>query len=92
MTTDQKKEIRQEVKRRRAEALPETLHENSHEDYEKTFVELEAYKNTALLLAYVDAKREVETRLLMEQAWKDAKKVAAPRVDGDGIMHYYYIR
>ena len=27
----------------------------------------------------------------MEQAWKDAKKVAAPRVDGDGIMHYYYI-
>ena len=29
MTTDQKKEIRQEVKRRRAEALPETLHENS---------------------------------------------------------------
>ena len=90
MTTDQKKEIRQEVKRRRAEALPETLHENSLK-IKKTFVELEAYKNTALLLAYVDAKREVETRLLMEQAWKDGKKVAAPRVDGDGIMHYYYI-
>ena len=90
MTTDQKKEIRQEVKRRRAEALPETLHENSLK-IKKTFVELEVYKNTALLLAYVDAKREVETRLLMEQAWKDAKKVAAPRVDGDGIMHYYYI-
>ena len=90
MTTDQKKEIRQEVKRRRAEALPETLHENSLK-IKKTFVELEDYKNTALLLAYVDAKREVETRLLMEQAWKDGKKVAAPRVDGDGIMHYYYI-
>ena len=66
MTTDQKKEIRQEVKRRRAEALPETLHENSLK-IKKTFVELEAYKNTALLLAYVDAKREVETRLLMER-------------------------
>ena len=90
MTTDQKKEIRQEVKRRRAEALPETLHENSLK-IKKTFVELEAYKNTALLLAYVDAKREVETRLLMERAWKDHKKVAAPRVDGDGIMDYYYI-
>ena len=66
MTTDQKKEIRQEVKRRRAEALPETLHENSLK-IKNTFVELEVYKNTALLLAYVDAKREVETRLLMEQ-------------------------
>ena len=74
MTTDQKKEIRQEVKRRRAEALPETLHENSLK-IKKTFVELEVYKNAALLLAYVDAKREVETRLLMEQAWKDGKKV-----------------
>ena len=79
MTTDQKKEIRQEVKRRRAEALPETLHENSLK-IKKTFVELEVYKNTALLLAYVDAKREVETRLLIEQAWKDGKKVAAPRI------------
>lgn len=48
-------------------------------------------QNTDLLLAYVDAKREVETRLLMERAWKDHKKVAAPRVDGDGIMDYYYI-
>ena len=81
MTTDQKKEIRQEVKRRRAEALPETLHENSLK-IKKTFVELKAYKNTALLLAYVDAKREVETRLLMEQAWKDGKKVA-------GKLWYY---
>ena len=90
MTADQKKEIRQEVKRRRAEAAPESLHENSLK-IKDAFTELEAYKNAALLLAYVDAKREVETRLLMAQAWKDGKKVAAPRVDGDGIMHYYYI-
>ena len=90
MTTDQKKEIRQEVKYRRAEAALETLHESSQK-IKDTFAELEAYQNAALLLAYVDAKREVETRLLMAQAWKDGKKVAAPRVDGDGIMHYYYI-
>ena len=90
MTTDQKKKIRQEVKRRRAQAEPEALHENSLR-IKDTFVKLEAYRNAVLLLAYVDAKREVETRLLMAQAWKDGKKVAAPRVDGDGIMHYYYI-
>ena len=75
---------------RRAVAELGTLHENSRKIVE-TFVSLPQYQNTDLLLAYVDAKREVETRLLMERAWKDHKKVAAPRVDGDGIMDYYYI-
>ena len=90
MQKEQKKEIRTEVKRRRAEAALEALHENSVKIVE-TFTALEAYKKAEILLAYVDAKREVETRLLMAQAWKDGKKVAAPRVDGDGIMHYYYL-
>lgn len=78
------------MKRRRAEAKAELLHAASLRVLEQ-FKELPAYKEAALLLAYVDAKREVETRLLMQQAWKDGKKVAAPRVDGDGIMHYYYV-
>ena len=79
-----KKEIRAEVKKRRAEAELGTLHENSRKIVE-TFVSLPQYQNTDLLLAYVDAKREVETRLLMERAWKDHKKVAAPRVDGEPV-------
>ena len=78
------------MKRRRAEAKEEWLHAASLRVLEQ-FKELPAYKEAALLLAYVDAKREVETRLLMQQAWKDGKKVAAPRVDGNGIMHYYYV-
>ena len=90
MTADRKKKIRQEVKKRRAAADEETLHQNSL-SIMRSFTELDEYKEAGLLLAYVDAKREVETRLLMAQAWKDGKKVAAPRVDGNGIMHYYYI-
>ena len=67
-----KKEIRAgSQERRRAEAELGTLHENSKKIVE-TFVSLPQYQNTDLLLAYVDAKREVETRLLMERAWKDA--------------------
>lgn len=85
-----KQEIRTEVKKRRAESNLETLHENSVKIIER-FIELPMYQEAETLLAYVDAKREVETRLLMQQAWKDGKKVAAPRVDGDGIMYYYYI-
>lgn len=90
MEKTNKKEIRAEVKRRRAETAPEQLHADSVKIIEK-FTELEVYQKTSILLAYVDAKREVETRLLMEQAWKDGKKVAAPRCDDDGIMYYYYL-
>ena len=85
-----KKEIRAEAKKRRREADEETLHEKSLQILER-FRQLSAYKDASLLLAYVDAKREVETRLLMRCAWDDGKKVAAPRVDGDGIMHFYYL-
>jgi len=88
--TNKKQEIRIEVKRRRAEADEKVLHQDSLEILHR-FTNLEVYQETKILLAYVDAKREVETRLLMQQAWKDHKKVAAPRVDGDGIMHYYYL-
>ncbi len=87
----EKKEIRAEVKKRRREADEETLHEKSLQILER-FRQLSAYKDASLLLAYVDAKREVETRLLMRCAWDDGKKVAVPRVDGDGIMHFYYLR
>lgn len=86
-----KKEIRAEVKKRRREADEETLHEKSLQILER-FRQLSAYKDASLLLAYVDAKREAETRLLMRCAWDDGKKVAVPRVDGDGIMHFYYLR
>lgn len=90
MEKNRKKEIRTEVKRRRAEAEISKLHEDSLRIVER-FTELGAYREASLLLVYVDAKREVETRLLMQRAWKDGKKVAAPRVDGNGIMHYYYL-
>ena len=86
----EKKEIRAEVKRRRRAADEEVLHADSQKILER-FTALPAYRDASLLLAYVDAKREAETRPIMERAWQDGKKVAAPRVDGTGIMHYYYL-
>ena len=90
MEKNRKTAIRTEVKQRRAQADPAFLHEASLR-IRKSFTNLEAYQSSGILLAYVDAKREVETRLLMQQAWEDGKKVAAPRVDRDGIMHYYFL-
>ncbi len=85
-----KKEIRAEVKRRRAEADAASLQAASARILE-LFTALAEYKEASLLLAYVDAKREVETRPLMRKAWQDGKRVAVPRVDGNGVMHYYNI-
>ncbi len=90
MEKNRKAEIRTEVKRRRAAADLKSLHEASLRIKER-LTALEAYQKAEVFLAYVDAKQEVETRLLMQQAWEDGKKVAAPRVDGDGIMHYYIV-
>lgn len=90
MEKNKKAEIRTEVKKRRANADTTELHQASVRIMEQ-FISLKAYQEAEILLAYVDAKREVETRLLMDKAWKDGKKVAAPRVDGNGIMHYYYM-
>ena len=84
MEKNRKTAIRTEVKQRRAQADPAFLHEASLR-IRKSFTNLEAYQSSGILLAYVDAKREVETRLLMQQAWEDGKKVAAPRVDRDEI-------
>lgn len=90
MGKDQKKEIRAEAKRRRESADPARLREDSRRIMER-LTGLGAYQNADVLLVYVDAKREVETRLLMQRAWEDKKRVAVPRVDGNGIMHYYDI-
>lgn len=90
MEKNKKAEIRTEVKQRRASADPASLHEASLQIKER-FTSLPAYQEASVLLAYVDAKREVETRLLMQKAWEDKKTVAAPRVDKNGIMHYYVV-
>ncbi len=86
----EKGRIRAEVKRRRKEASDEQLHMDSRMITERV-ASLPQWGEADLLLAYVDAKREVETRLLMQKAWKSGKRVAAPRVDDRGIMHYYYL-
>ena len=49
-----------------------------------------AYQKSELVFAYIDAKGEVKTRDVIEDSWKNGKKVAVPRVHGD-IMKFYYI-
>ncbi len=55
------------------------------------FIETDIYKNSEVIMCYVDYKNEVETRPLIEHALVEHKCVLLPRVDGE-VMHFYGIR
>lgn len=85
----EKKLIRKEIFRRRKEASQEELDIWSDAIIEKVLA-TDMYKNCETIYTYVAYKREVETKGLIQQAWKDGKKVAVPRVEGS-VMNFYYI-
>lgn len=84
-----KKLIRREIFRRRNEAAPEDLARWS-DCIQKRMYSSELYQNSESIYTYVAYKREVETKELITQAWKDGKRVAVPRVEGKE-MNFYYI-
>lgn len=84
-----KKDIRKRVLEKRNHMSDKAWEEKSHCIYEKVvthpfFMEADA------VYCYVDYRREVGTRSIIEHAWKTGKKVAVPKVDGD-TMEFYYI-
>lgn len=51
------------------------------------------YKNADLVLTFISTKIEVDTYMLIEQCFKDKKRVAAPRcVSGTRLMNFYEIK
>ena len=89
METRSKKDIRAEVKKHRREATPEQIRENSNAICEK-FLSLPEYAEAKAVFAYMDCKNEVETKMIIEQCWKDGKTIAVPKVFGE-IMEYFVI-
>lgn len=56
------------------------------------FLNMWQYRESDVILIYVATDIEVETRLIIETAWKDNKTVAVPRcVDGTREMEFYII-
>lgn len=89
MEKNTKTEIRAEVKKQRREATAEQIQKNSDLICDK-FLALSEYKDADTVFAYIDCKNEVQTRNVIEQCWKDQKKVAVPKVFGK-IMKFYQI-
>lgn len=82
--------IRKEVFKRRKNASLENLDKWSLQ-IRNQVVQTDAYKKANTIYTYVAYNREVETRGIIEQAWKDGKQVAVPRVEGD-VMNFYLIQ
>lgn len=89
MERSSKKEIRAEVKKHRRETAPEQIREKSNAICEK-FLNLPEFKEAKVVFAYMDCKNEVETKMVIEQCWREGKTVAVPKVFGQ-VMKYYAI-
>ena len=53
------------------------------------FAQSEAYKNAKTIYGYLPYNQEVRTVPMLEQALKDGKKVAVPKVYGDEMKFLY---
>ncbi len=85
-----KKDIRKRVLAKRNEITDKEWEENSYRIFKKV-VAHPFFLNADTIFCYVDYRREVGTRNIIETAWKLGKKVAVPKVEGSE-MEFYYIQ
>lgn len=57
----------------------------------KSFCDLDVYKSSKLVYSFMSYNQEVRTRPMIEQAWKDGKKVAIPKIADKENMVFHYI-
>jgi len=53
-------------------------------------LQMEKYKKATCIYCYIDFRNEVMTKPIIRRALSDGKKVAVPKIEGDG-MEFYYI-
>lgn len=84
---EEKKVIRKQIFKARKEHDDAWIRENSQRITEK-FIQLPEYRKAQRIMAYADYNHEVITRYIIEQAWKDGKEVAVPKVFGKDMVFY----
>lgn len=82
-----KKEIREEVRRRRRALDIEEWKMKSHQVCERIW-NLRAYQKADVVYAYMAKQGEVLLDELIEDAWRQGKRVAVPRVTGTEMEFY----
>lgn len=87
MEIKSKKEIRDLVKKYRREAASEQIRYHS-ELICDAFLALPEYLEAKTVFAYMDCKNEVQTKKVIEQCWRDGKRIAVPKVFGETMKYY----
>ena len=77
-----KKELRQTIRAKKRAMTEEEICSRSEKLCE-LFIASEAYRNAKTIYGYLPYNQEVRTWQLLEQALKDGKQVAVPKVYGD---------
>ena len=83
-----KKELRRSIRERKRAMTEEEIVQRS-EKLGKLFVQSEAYKNAKTIYGYLSYNQEVRTVPMLEQALRDGKRVAVPKVYGDEMKFLY---
>ncbi len=84
-----KKDIRRHVLKMRSEMTEVEWDDKSHKICEKV-VNHPFFLDADTIYCYIDYRHEVGTKNIIKEAWKQNKKVAVPKVEGDE-MNFYYI-
>ena len=83
-----KKELRRSIRERKRAMTEEEIVSRSVK-LGVLFAQSEAYKNAKTIYGYLPYNQEVRTVPMLEQALKDGKKVAVPKVYGDEMKFLY---
>ena len=84
---EEKKVIRKQIFARRKEHTDEQIEKMSRQVTQRV-LGLALFQEADRIYAYADYNHEVMTRFLIEEAWKQGKKVAVPKVVGQDLVFY----
>jgi 5-formyltetrahydrofolate cyclo-ligase len=83
-----KKELRRQISKRKREMTESEIESASRVLAEK-FVNSQVYRDAKTIYGYMPYNQEVRTIPMMEQALRDGKRVAVPKVYGDTMKFIY---
>ena len=83
-----KTELRRTIREKKRAMTEEQIDEKSAE-LTRLFLLTDAYRNAATIYGYLPYNQEVRTVPLLEQALRDGKQVAVPKVYGDEMKFIY---
>lgn len=82
-----KQSIRNQIYQKRKLADPAQLASASQQICQEV-IALTAFWESGWIYTYIDFNNEVSTRAIVETAWKNNKRVAAPKVTGRDLVFY----